>query len=78
MAGALRRIKWEDYTLAIPSFLIIIGIPLTFSISDGLGFGFVALAILKLIKPDEGKPRPWLVYILGLLFILRFAFLPLT
>jgi len=78
MAGALRRVNWDDYTVSIPAFLILVGIPLTYSITDGLGFGFVALAILKLVKHDPDKPRPWLIYFLGFLFILRFAFLPLT
>jgi len=78
MASALRKVDWDDYTVSIPAFLILITIPLTFSITDGLGIGFVALAILKLVKPDKDKPRPWLIYILGLLFILRFALLPLT
>jgi len=72
MASALKRVDWDDNTLAIPAFLIIIGIPLTFSITDGLGMGFIALAILKLVKPDVGKPRPWVIYILGVLFILNF------
>ena len=73
MASVLRRIDWDDYTIAIPSFLILIGIPLTYSITDGLGLGFIALAILKLVKPDPGKPTPWVIYILGILFILNFA-----
>jgi len=73
MASGLKRVEWDDYTISIPAFLIVVGIPLTYSITDGLGMGFIALAILKLVKPDAGKPRPWVIYILGFLFILNFV-----
>ncbi len=72
MTGALRKVDWDDYATAIPAFLILIGIPLTYSITDGLGIGFIALAILRLVKPEAGKPTPWVIFILGILFVFNF------
>ena len=48
MMRSVRRIDWSDTTEALPAFLILIGIPLSYSISDGLALGFVAYAILKI------------------------------
>jgi len=48
------KIDWKDYTEAIPAFLILIGIPMTFSIGDGLALGFVAYPVVKLCT---GKGR---------------------
>ena len=41
------KVGWKDYTESIPAFLIIIGIPLSYSIADGLALGFISYAIIK-------------------------------
>lgn len=41
MAKSLRQIDWEDFAIAAPAFLIVIGMPLTYSISDGIALGFI-------------------------------------
>jgi AGZA family xanthine/uracil permease-like MFS transporter len=68
------KIDWEDFSEAIPSFLLFLGIPLTFSIADGFAFGFISYPILKVFS---GKARQvsWLLYLLAGLFILRYALL---
>ncbi len=48
MLRSVRRIDWSDITEALPAFLILIGIPLSYSISDGLALGFIAYPVLKL------------------------------
>jgi AGZA family xanthine/uracil permease-like MFS transporter len=48
MLRSVQRIEWRDTTEALPAFLILIGIPLSYSISDGLALGFIAYPVLKL------------------------------
>src|SRR5579864_6765312 len=74
MMTVVREIDWEDAEVAIPAFLTMLAIPLTFSIANGLAFGFIAFTVLKIAR---GKFREvnWLVYVLTLLFVARFAYL---
>jgi len=48
MLRSVKRIEWSDTTEALPAFLVLIGIPLSYSISDGLALGFIAYPVLKL------------------------------
>lgn len=75
MMSCVSRIDWKDYTEAIPVFLTIIVMPLTFSISHGLAIGFISYPVIKLFA-GKGKEVHWLVYLLGIIFILRYIFLP--
>jgi AGZA family xanthine/uracil permease-like MFS transporter len=68
------ELDWQRPTVAIPAFLTLITIPLTFSIATGLAFGFTAYTLLKLVG-GEGREVSWLVYLLTALFVLRFAWL---
>jgi AGZA family xanthine/uracil permease-like MFS transporter len=74
MARNITKIIWDDLTESFPAFLTVIGMPLTYSIADGLAFGFISYPILKALS---GKFREisWLVYLLGLIFFLRYAFI---
>ncbi len=74
MASHTAEIRWTDLCIAIPAFLTIITIPLTFSIANGLAFGFVSYT---LIHACSGRHREinWLVYLLTAVFLLRFAWL---
>ena len=74
MAHNVVKLDWKDYTEAIPAFLVMIGMPLTYSIADGLAFGFITYPLLKVLS-GRGKECSWLIYILGGLFILRYIFL---
>jgi len=74
MLQSVTRIDWRDYTESIPAFLVIIVMPLTFSIATGIAFGFISFAALKLFS-GRGKEVSWLVYLLAMLFILRFLYL---
>jgi AGZA family xanthine/uracil permease-like MFS transporter len=74
MMSAVSEIGWDNPEIAIPSFLTMMAIPLTYSIANGLAFGFTAFTLLKMAR---GKFREvsWFVYLLTALFIARFAYL---
>jgi AGZA family xanthine/uracil permease-like MFS transporter len=73
MVSVVAEIEWHDPEVAIPAFLTMMTIPLTFSIANGLAFGFTAYTLLKMAL---GKFREvnWFVYLLTGLFILRFIY----
>ncbi|WP_407893012.1 NCS2 family permease [Lacticaseibacillus sp. N501-2] len=66
MAQNLRNIKWNDLAIAIPSFLIMLGMPLTYSISDGIALGFIMYPI-TMIAAKRGKEVSPIMY--GLFFV---------
>ncbi len=74
MMTTAAEIEWTDPGIAIPAFLTMIGIPLTFSIANGLAFGFIAWTLLKVLR---GRLREvnWMVYLLTGLFLIRFWYL---
>lgn len=74
MASTMAEIQWSDPEIGVPAFLTMLGIPLSFSIANGLAFGFVAYTLLKLVR---GKFRDvnWFVYALTALFLARFMYL---
>jgi AGZA family xanthine/uracil permease-like MFS transporter len=74
MVGALVDVDWADPTVAIPAFLTLITIPLTFSIANGLAFGITSYAVLRLLTGKIGK-GDWLLLILAALFVVRFIYL---
>ncbi|MBN2294061.1 MAG: NCS2 family permease [Pirellulales bacterium] len=73
MMRNVTKIDWSDYTESMPSFLIIIGIPLTFSISDGLALGFIAYPIIKIFAGRGGEVK-WLMYVIALILVCYFLF----
>ncbi len=74
MLASVAEIEWGNPEIAIPAFLTMMTIPLTFSIANGLAFGFTSYTLLKLAR---GKFREvnWFVYALTALFIARFIYL---
>ena len=74
MLGALTDIDWDDPAVAIPAFLTVIAIPLTFSIANGLAFGITAYAGLALLR-GQAKPKDWLLFVLAGLFVVRFVYM---
>jgi adenine/guanine/hypoxanthine permease len=74
MVASAARIDWEDPRVAIPSFLTIITIPLTYSIATGLSFGLISFAIIELAT-GRGRRQHWMLYLLAVLFLLRFVYL---
>jgi AGZA family xanthine/uracil permease-like MFS transporter len=74
MLATITEIRWTDPLVAVPAFLTLILIPLTYSIANGLGFGIIAWAILHLITGKLRK-QDWLLCTLAVLFLLRFIYL---
>ena len=66
MAQSLSKIKWNEMEIAIPSFLILLGMPLTYSISDGIALGFIFYPI-TMIAAKRGKEVSPIMY--GLFFV---------
>lgn len=73
MMSPIKDINLTDPTEAIPAFLTIILMPLTYSISEGIVFGLLAYILLKLVTLRGKEVHP-LGYIVGALFILKFIF----
>jgi len=74
MMSAIRDIDFDDATEFIPAAITIIAMPLTFSIADGIAFGFITYAGMKLLT-GRWTQLPIAVNVLALLFVLRFALL---
>jgi len=74
MMSHVGEIRWNDPALAIPAFLTLAAIPLTFSIATGLSLGFTAYALLRLLT-GKARETHWLVFLLAALFIARFLYL---
>ncbi len=64
-------VNWGDFEEACPAFLTIAMMPFAYSISDGIGFGFISYSIIKLAR-GKAKEVPVLVYIISVLFILKY------
>src|SRR5215218_591074 len=75
MVRAGREIDWADMTEAAPAFFTALLMPLTFNISHGLAAGIVVYTLVKLAS-RRGREVHWLMYVLAVLFLLRYAFLP--
>lgn len=67
-------IDWEDVTESLPAFLMLLMMPLTFSITEGFAFGFISYAFLKLVT-GKGKQVHWLIYLFAILFVARYIWL---
>ena len=77
MMSSVKEIDWDDVSIAVPAFLTLIAIPLTFSIANGLALGFTAYAILSAVRRGPGSVG-WPVYLMTALFIFRFIYLGRT
>jgi AGZA family xanthine/uracil permease-like MFS transporter len=69
----LLHIKFDDFTEAFPAFLTIIMMPLTYSVAQGLAFGFMSYTVIKLVS-GKHKDNNAVTYTLTILFILHFVF----
>lgn len=74
MAASLTKIAWDQIDEAIPSFLTIVAMPLTFSIATGIALGFILYPITKIVKGEAKKIHP-IMYFLFLVFLAYFIFL---
>jgi AGZA family xanthine/uracil permease-like MFS transporter len=77
MLAPTAKIDWDEPRIAIPAFLTLITIPLTYSIATGLSFGLTAYALLEVLTGRATRAH-WMLYLLAILFVARFAFMAQT
>ncbi len=74
MLERIRAVEWDDYSVAIPVFLTIVAMPLTFSIANGVSFGVISYAALKLLS-GRGREVDPLLYAVAALLVVRYVWL---
>jgi AGZA family xanthine/uracil permease-like MFS transporter len=72
----VKSIPWDDWEIAIPAFLTIVLMPFTYSITNGIGAGFIAYIVLKAVRGRWREPG-WLLWIITVLFAAYFALHPI-
>lgn len=77
MMSQVKNISWDEDDIAIPAFLTIVVMPFTYSITAGIGAGFIAYAVLKLVKGKMKDVHP-LMWIVAVIFVVYFAIDPIT
>ena len=77
MLGGISSVDWTDTRIAIPAFLTLITIPLTYSIATGLSFGLISFTVLE-IATGRARRQHWMLYLLAVLFLCRFIYLHAT
>jgi len=77
MMQQVKGIDWDDLDIAIPAFLTIVLMPFTYSITVGIGAGFLAYVLIKVVRRRTGVIHP-LLWVISVLFVLYFAIHPLT
>ncbi len=77
MMQQVKGIDWDDLEIAIPAFLTIVLMPFTYSISVGIGAGFIAFVVLKVVRRKRAAVHP-LMWVVAALFVVYFAIDPIT
>jgi len=72
MLSIIKELPFHKFDEAFPAFLIMIVMPLTYSISNGIGFGFITFTVIKLLS-GKGREVHWLMYIVSFAFAVDFA-----
>jgi AGZA family xanthine/uracil permease-like MFS transporter len=75
MMQQVKNIDWDDVEIAIPAFLTIALMPFTYSISAGIGAGFIAYVLVKTVRGKAGSLHP-LMWVVSALFVVYFAIDP--
>ncbi|MDM5340928.1 NCS2 family permease [Fictibacillus enclensis] len=74
MIKSISEIDWNDFDEAFPAFLVIVSMPLTSSIANGIALGFISYPIMKFAKGKIREVHP-LVYVFAVLFLYQLIFL---
>jgi AGZA family xanthine/uracil permease-like MFS transporter len=67
LAGSVKEIDWADYTIAIPAFVTMLMMPFTYSITNGIGMGFLTFVVLRLAA-GRGREVPTAMYVVAAVF----------
>lgn len=71
MLSTVAEIDFKDITEAFPAFMTILMMPLAYSIAEGIAFGIMSFAAIKLLT-GKGKEVSWVIYVLALIFLIRY------
>jgi len=74
MCASLAKVRWDEFTEAFPAFITLVATPLTFSIATGLSLGLLSFTFIKIGTGKIREISP-LIWVLSVLFLLRYAFL---
>lgn len=74
MARSLRELNWKDVTEYFPALITAVTMPLTFSVADGMAFGFISYTIIKIFS-GRFRDLNWALVILTVLFVAKYAYL---
>jgi len=74
MMSGLERLHWQDHTEALPALLIIVMVPLSFSIANGIAAGFLSYVILK-VAAGKSREVSFAAWVMAAIFTARFAFI---
>ena len=77
MMMQVKNIDWDDMEVALPAFLTIVLMPFTYSITVGIGAGFLAFVLIKIVLGKMRAVHP-LMWIVAALFVVYFAIEPIT
>ncbi|MER7462767.1 NCS2 family permease [Streptomyces sp. NPDC097981] len=72
LAGSVKDIDWSDFTIAVPAFLAMVMMPFTYSITNGIGFGFISFCVLRLAT-GRGREVPAAMYVVSAVFVFYYA-----
>ncbi|MEU9360133.1 NCS2 family permease [Streptomyces sp. NPDC048301] len=72
LAGNVRDVDWSDYTLAIPAFMAMLMMPLTYSITNGIGIGCITFSAMRLAA-GRGREVPVAMYVVSAVFVFYYA-----
>ncbi len=77
MVRSVAKVEWGDFSEALPAFVVVLAMPLTFSIATGLSFGLITFSVVKLAT-GRHREVSLLLWILTVLFGLRYVYLTLS
>ncbi|MBC2869569.1 NCS2 family permease [Streptomyces mexicanus] len=67
LAGSIREIDWSDFTIAVPAFVTMLMMPFTYSITNGIGMGFITFVVLRLAT-GRAREIPAAMYVVSAVF----------
>ncbi|MCA1789543.1 MAG: NCS2 family permease, partial [Thioalkalivibrio sp.] len=70
----LEHLEWDDITESAPAIVTALAVPLTYSIADGIGLGFITFSAVKVLS-GRGRQCPPAVYAIALVFMIKFGLL---
>ncbi|HLV03358.1 NCS2 family permease [uncultured Georgenia sp.] len=77
MMQQVTEINWRDITIAVPAFLTIVLMPFSYSITVGIGAGFIAYVVLSAVRKGGARQVHWLMWVVAALFVVYFALGPI-